>query len=74
MTDLKLETTIKNDLPVIVQATIIEAEKDVGIQGGYEFEVYFPNSPTHIAHSQIPEKDKDRIVQELADLHKGDLL
>ena len=65
MTDLRLETTIKNDLPVIVQATIIEAEKDVGIQAGYEFEVYFPNSLSEIAHSQIPEKDLERITQEL---------
>ena len=57
---------------MIVQATIIRAERDVGIQAGYEFQVYFPNSPTEIPHTRIPESDLERIVRELADLHKGD--
>ena len=69
---ITLDTTINSGLPVIVQATIIRAELDVGIQAGYEFQVYFPNSPTEIPHTRIPESDLERITQELADLHKGE--
>ena len=68
---LTLTTTINNGLPVVVQAQFIEAERDVGIKAGYEFQVYFPNDPTEIPHTRIPESDLDRITQELADLHRG---
>lgn len=69
---ITLYTTINNDLPVIVQATIIEAEPNVGIKAGYEFEVYFPDSPSEISHSRISESDLERITQELENMRNGE--
>ena len=68
---LSLETTIRGGLPVIVQARFHEAEHDVGIREGYEFQVYFPNDLTEIPHTRIPELDLDRIVQELENERTG---